>query len=376
MASQAQVVNRGMRVTDEMIARAREGHFYNKVGTRPGQLQLSGAVVRWRKPEFSSYVYVPDFRIAGHPDEVRQVLQSLKKTPSQVEQLLQSGYSLQSLQRPQVEAAYKKELDALEEYKKSQLSKRSDSPTRSGPQLDDLQALMTDLDKVQTVRSVRPARQEPAASDKSAASAGPRRTGRRVPLQSRLDKLKEGQVLDVSNMKPEGTGAKMIAAPGESSSKVGCKSHRVVSSDAATFQRALEMLELSADQVQQCLSEWHAASSSSSSSSTTRARTGPKPKSQTSTTTTTTTTRPRARRAAPSAAAASSSESSASVTAVPVSVPSVPKVPAAQSGPKAPVVKSVATTPKLPQVPSFAKLPASGQTKLPQVPAFHSPERR
>ena len=373
MASQAQVVNRGMRVTDEMISRAREGHYYNKVGTRPGQLQLSGAAVRWRKPEFSTYVYVPDFRIAGQPDEVRQVLQSLKKTPSQVEQLLQSGYSIQSLQRPQVEAAYKKELDALEEYKKSQLSKRSDSPTRSGPQLDDLQALMTDLDKVQTVRSVRPARQEPAASDKSAASAGPRRSGRRVPLQSRLDKLKEGQVLDVSNMKPEGTGAKMIAAPGESSSKVGCKSHRVVSSDAATFQRALEMLELSADQVQQCLSEWHAASSASSSSSTTRARTGPKPKSQTSTTTTTTS-RPRARRAAPSAAAASS-ESSASA-AVPVSVPSVPKVPAAQSGPKAPAAKSVATAPKLPQVPSFAKLPASGQTKLPQVPAFHSPERR
>ena len=88
-------------------------------------------------------------------------------------------------------------------------------------------------------------------------SAPTNRKGRRVDLTSRVGSLKEGKVLDVSNMKEGGANIKSINVPSQSSAKVGIDSFpSVVSSSAANYQTALGMLGFPADRITSMMAEF------------------------------------------------------------------------------------------------------------------------
>ena len=305
---QPQVVSSGMRVTEDKIERAKTTHAYIKVGETSGQLLLSGAAARWNQEKFADYIYLSDLRLAGHPEDVRMTLKNTGKyTDAQIEQCLKSAYTAKSITNPQMEAKYKEELEQLEKYRKSQVSSKPQVQSNPTITLSMLSALVSAIPNAQTVKATRVAREEDSED------SGTKRPGRRIPLQTRLNNLKSNQVIDVTKMKKDGTGAKVVLQPGEASAKVGCSAYRIVSSNLDMFKAALTCLGLSAADQQKYVDEWTANSKAAAALGKGGAKNDGAPKRGRKAETKPTTTQPAAAAVAPKAAVTAAPKPAASV---------------------------------------------------------------
>lgn len=297
MESQAQIVSRGMRWTPEMLGRAEKGHFYYKIGDKGGQLFLSGATARWKRPEYSRYIYIPSMRIAGNPEDLKSLLQSINASDKDIKEYMINAYSSQNTQVSVKNGGMLEKYEAeLSEYTRFRESQVDSKETNTGPSVNlvMLNTLIDALPQAEAIRSIR--QNKPGVSSTSSGSSGTsvpaKRPGRRVPFSQRITNLRNGQVLDVSNMREDGTGAKIIAQPGSGSGKMGCTLiSGIVSSSLETFRLALQQLNLTADQQQQCLAQWQASrvtsTTTAGSSGTTSSRGRGRKSTKTATTVTT-----------------------------------------------------------------------------------------
>ena len=265
MNSQAQIVSRGMRWTPEMMERAKKEHCYYKIGEKPGKLYLSGAGARWKKPEHSRYIYIPSLRIAGNPEDLKSLLQSINATDKDIKDYFANSYTSSNISVAGRSGGMLEKYEAeVQEYSKFKESQSDVKDTSAGPSvnLTMLHGLVNVIQQAEAVRTVR-AKPAPGSGGNGASSASTgaaKRPGRRVPLAQRISNLRQGQVLDVTGMRDDGTGAKIIAQPGIGSGKMGCTLiSGIVSSNLDTFRVALQQLNLTADQQQQCLAQWQAA---------------------------------------------------------------------------------------------------------------------
>ena len=354
MASQTQVqpnvVSSAMRVTDDKIERAKNTHAYIKVGETSGQLLLSGSTARWNQEKFADYMYLPELRLAGHPDNVRMTLKNTgKHTDAQIDQYLKSAYTAKSISNPQIEAKYKEELEQLEKYRKSQVNVKPQVQANPTITLSMLSALVSAIPHAQTVKATRVPR------DEDSEDSGTKRPGRRIPLQTRLNNLKSNQVIDVTKMKKDGTGAKVVLQPGEASAKVGCASYRIVSSNLDMFKSALACLGLSAADQQKHVDEWDANSKTAAA----LGKGGAKGDSA-----------PKRGRTKPATTAPASAPATA-----PASVPQT-KVPATVAKPSAPIARAVPSlTETKAKIQAIPQMSGKGTHSMvfPNVPKLGSP---
>jgi len=78
----------------------------------------------------------------------------------------------------------------------------------------------------------------------------------KLNLTKKLDNLREGKVLDVSNMKEDGSGARIIKAPGSRSTKLGHEDLPIVSNNEKTYLLALDMLKEEGKDYSYCSEIW------------------------------------------------------------------------------------------------------------------------
>lgn len=357
-----------------MITRAQKGHFYYKIGDKGGQLYLSGATARWKRSEYSRYIYIPSLRIAGNPEDLKSLLQSNAVSEKEIKEYLVNAYNSQNVNVSVKNGGMFEKYDAeLNEYAKFRESQTDVKETNAGPSVT-LGMLSTLLDSIQQAEPIRTVRTTKTASTAGTATSGAKRPGRRVPFSQRISNLRTGQVLDVSNMREDGTGAKIIAQPGNGSGKMGCTLVAgIVSSNLETFRLALQQLNLTPEQQQQCLAQWQAnraVSTSNSNQSAGRARG-----------------RKAATAPAPSIASPSKPISlpNAAGPSIPTLVPSKPAPLAGSVSPRPPTAARmpIPTTAPMSRIPSLStgkrspvqtKLPSiSGMSSLPTLPSLTSP---
>lgn len=230
----AQVQAKGMKWSLEAAQNAASRHEYIKVGPNAGTLHLTGAKNRWKKPENQGDVYVPTLRVVGTPAAISQLfVQQLGYQAGEIQQHLAGAYTAQN-----VDGALRGQFDAESSAYKTYKSGVTAQKKAQGPgiSLADLPYLVQELDNA--TKAARAAKQ--VGSPRSPGA----RAGRTRPLLQRLqDARAKGKLLDVSNMKPNGTDIKMIPATlGPASKKVGVPGLEIVSSNPANYAAAVAML--------------------------------------------------------------------------------------------------------------------------------------
>jgi len=230
----ASVVQRNDRITTEDIRRAAERHVYIKLGEKPGELLLSGALKRWKSPAHASDIYVPEYRVVGPPAAVRRVLLASNIPAAEVDRVMNNGYTADSLATNQaIYAAYEDELQQLFAYQEALKAKRQPSP-QTAITVDTLLAWEKQLKDASTTTTG-------ATATRRRTAVGGKAGSRRKPLAERLAAAEAaGKVLDVSLGVD---AAKMVVRPtGRTSKKKGPPGVAVISSDPKSFAEAMRLL--------------------------------------------------------------------------------------------------------------------------------------
>lgn len=234
----------------QKIQRAREQGKYIRIDDASGVesqgfLSLSGADGYFQTRP--TLIYVPAFRLAGEDRNVRQVLANLGESQAAIDAAIAGAYTRQSLARADVRARFDQEVAGAAAGR--QARPRRQPLITLGPQLTAVMQGLTNAQAAgqqvisQAPRAPRAPTAGAAAGGAAAgAGAGRGRTGPRTTLLSRLQGLQQGQVLDVSKLTAEGTGARVVVMPGQGSRKFGVPGLAIVSSDAAAYQRAVQQL--------------------------------------------------------------------------------------------------------------------------------------
>lgn len=379
MEAQAQIISRGMRWTPEMFKRAEKGQFYYKIGDKGGQLLISGAQARWKRPEFAEYIYIPSLRVSGKPEDLYKLLQSVVQNESKIREYLSSSYTSSNVSVPQKNGGmmeqFEAEVSEFGKFRETQ-STTKEPGSNSGINLVMLDSLIGSLDHAEAIRKSRPVKQAPIPN---AAGTGqvlqPKRAGRRLPFSTRIHNLRNGQVLDVTNMREDGTGAKVILQPGPNSGKIGCSLvSGIVSSNLETFRMALTQLELSSEQQQQCLAQWQANRLTNTTSGTTSSQ-GTVSSQGTSSTTTA---KPRGRRSAQKPVTKSSivmPTSTSTTMSMPTStMPTIPSIPTLLSKPQSSQAspRSKVVSPMMPSMPNMSTTAPTATSSIAKFPTLSS----
>lgn len=229
-----QVAQRGQKLTQDTINKASAGHYYIKAGEKGGHLQLSGAPKRWAKAETANDIYVPGFRVAGNHAAVQSLLKQSNLSDADIQVAIKDAYT--NANQDAMKTRFEAETNAAMAYRKNAPVKA----TRPTISLAELGGIITNIKGEKPTRGPGAGRGRAKATE--GAQGSPGRRGVRRPLNERLGALPEGKVLDVSAMKADGTGVKMIGQPKPSSKKIGVEGLRIVSSNPDNFYAAVHML--------------------------------------------------------------------------------------------------------------------------------------
>ena len=209
---------------------------------------MSGAPNYWKKNE--EFLYLPDVRIAGMPEDVRTVLIQSGFTTQQIEAIFKNAYTSKNYQVSMSQGGkaetYEQEVGVYMEYRQNQTVQKNETtgPTVS---IEKVTYLSDNLPQARTTRN----------GVKGMTTQSRSTGGRKVNLKERYGSLTQDKVLDVSNMKEGGVGVKTIGLPGESSGKISVSSFpKIVSSNVETFEQALKMLEVSAETVMSAVGQF------------------------------------------------------------------------------------------------------------------------
>ena len=218
------VVAKGPKWTVDTPQKAADRHKYVKA-EGGGELLLSGAQKRWADPQHAGDVYVPKLRLVGTPAQVITLLRGYGIQDAQIQGWIDEAYTAQNYQTV-FRDRFLQEIAVYEQYKKAK------ELTKKGPvvTLADVTTIFEAIKGGVTIGK--------PTTVKTPTGRG----GRSETLLQRLTKLEAGKVIDVSNMKDNGTGAKTIKKPGGASKKRGVEGLNIVSSDFNNYKRAVEML--------------------------------------------------------------------------------------------------------------------------------------
>jgi hypothetical protein len=204
-----QTVKRRPTISNESASKARQQHYYVKADGS-GKLKLSGAERMFEKNP--SIVYVPLLNVVGTVDDIISLLAESGYDRGDVDRLIASAYTASNY-KGQLKAQYDDEVDKAKVYGHQSTIAKNNTPykyTLSQPLLD---GLYNDM-KTATGAVAK------TAGTSGTAATGAGRKGKTKSLGERMQGLKQGQFMDVSNYVrggPKGQGIK----PMDSASKRG-----------------------------------------------------------------------------------------------------------------------------------------------------------
>jgi hypothetical protein len=256
---------------EEMANKARQGGFYNRLGGKGGTLKITGAERMFKNEP--NIVYVERYRVAGLPEDVENVLTAHGVKSSEVRRELAAAYNARNFKdnadfarevaalkpeggarrqgvasaRSKAQAAalpgsiefYAKQVEEAEVTAKPRRKARSGSASpkkaRSGsasPKARKTTKKSTTTSKKTSKAGSRSRSTSPKAGKKTTKKTGTTRNSGARDLGKKIEKLAEGKVMDVSRLKADGTGAKVIELK-ENTRKIRIPGTNIVANDDA-----------------------------------------------------------------------------------------------------------------------------------------------
>ena len=260
---------------------ARKNGTYIKLGDKRGSLSLSGAPAMWKKD--STFVYLPNLRVAGRSSDVQRILGELGLIEPDIRAELATAYRAGS----ETSAAFLAEVEALKASRAKGKSGGGKAKVASLPHSISFYADAVDAATIESKngekaakkgakksKSKSPAKKAKKAGAKKAGSksksksasprgrkagtksksksksksASPKKRGSpkgkrgAKPLADKIANLADGKVMDVSKFLVDGSGAKVVAQPGGKSKKVLVPGTRLVSDSLSGIKKAAKAL--------------------------------------------------------------------------------------------------------------------------------------
>ena len=262
--------------TEEKQREAQNEGYYIKVGPDRGKLKLSGAAKKWKvNPEL---IYLPHYRVVGHPSDVQFVLVEAGESGSSVKKAMKEAYTLTSTEGV-LKDAYLAELGEAKKGKKKVVKKTVvvvkgsiadiasmiDTATveggkapRKSPRAKPKKAKKAtkspkkakkatkSKSPKKATKSKSPKKAKKATKSKSPKAKSPKGGKRKlIPLSEKIAALAAGKVMDVSTLKTDETGAKVILKPkaGGRSKKYLVPGYNIVSDNKRGINNAAKFLD-------------------------------------------------------------------------------------------------------------------------------------
>ena len=236
--------------TEEKKQAAVNSHTYIKIGDKRGSLLLSGAPKQWKTNP--TLTYIPSLRVVGTAADLRRVLADVPN----IDRLVAGGYNGTSAVGA-LKAQYEGEVAAQKAFSKSQSKKTTKSVTREGRSISEYAAMVEEA-SVKPEDSRTAGRRSPKGKSKSRSKSPKRKSKGRSkspksrskspkrktkPLADKIAALSANKVMDVSNLKADGSGAKTMDVPGPKSKKMRVLGYSIVSDNKRGINNAAKQLE-------------------------------------------------------------------------------------------------------------------------------------
>jgi len=193
--------------------------------------QMSGAERIWSQPETSDELYVVNFRISGKREDIEASLLNAGYSPEQVKLALEKAVTSENYQVAQDEGgqkeAYDREIEKLKGFKEEEKERKK----REDIDWETLLRIASDVKHVHVVMKER-------------AGVSPKR-GKGKTFIDRFEEIRdlEGKMIDVSNMRDDGTRVVLRSRPQtERGQLVFISDIPIMSRTQEKYLRALEML--------------------------------------------------------------------------------------------------------------------------------------
>ncbi len=174
--------------TQEKFNKAVAGHYYNKVGPKFGRLTITGADGRWEKNPQD--IYIPNLRIAGHPNDITLSLRESGFSDSEIQKQIAGAYTAHNFEST-TKSSFEKEKVAAASFRNNQPKKAHEF------ELSEIPSLLDGLKQsVEGVKSQRKA-ERPAAAPKPRKAKSSSREGLTV-LQ--LRQLAHDRSVDIKGL--------------------------------------------------------------------------------------------------------------------------------------------------------------------------------
>ncbi len=236
-------------LTLDSLKKANDDNYYWQVYVRPGskvlkKFKLTSAVQRWTKDESKNDLYSPSLRIVGNQEEITRWMSSRNYAPEQIESILDEAFGSDNTDDPEFKelTARKKAitksqaLDALKQFNVS----------ISGKSSTNLEVkLCNAMNEEKTSPKMRMMKKNVSTSNDTTTTT-PSTYQLKKKIEARINRLKDGQVLDVSSLDGnDGKGMKVIQRP-LSNDRVrhGISDLPIISSSEEMFEHVLVVLEL------------------------------------------------------------------------------------------------------------------------------------
>lgn len=215
----------GHALTDEMVNKASNDHYYIKVGPKKGTLVLTGAARRWKT--YPQDIYVPAYRIVGNVDDVAEALRISGIKDEEIRRSLNEAYTADNYNTTKKQQ-FEEELELYKQWKKTAAAKKDKNESKYT--LDDLDRIIDALTEARPAK--RTQKKRGSANKKTSESNLKKR------FLEALEKLgtENAVYLDVSNMKDGYKNVKGVKVlPGPNSKKVYVEGIPIISSNPQNY---------------------------------------------------------------------------------------------------------------------------------------------
>jgi hypothetical protein len=233
-------------LTEASLKKAKEENVYWQVVARASnnkinKYKLRSAFARWKKPETKHDLFVPSLRILGTEEEITVWMKKYGYTQDQIDGALDEAFGFENTDDPEFKEltavtrqkhtviSSQQALLSLREFNKSAKS-IADHPVKL---INAMNEEKTSPKKRVVKKTVKP------DEDKNVIIP----SVLKKKMEQRLKQLKEGQVLDVSEMDTSGNGAKAIQRPAANDRvRHGIADLPIISSVEEPFEHLLKIL--------------------------------------------------------------------------------------------------------------------------------------
>jgi len=223
-------VKLGLLWSKEDAEKAAHKHAFIRVSDsdKRSYRHISGAERMWTQPETEDEIYLLNFRVSGKSQDIETALLNAGYSPEQIETALEDAVTSKNYQKGK-KKPFEEELSSLIEFKREEKERKQRSTAIDWGTL---------LQIASHVKEAHIVMKEKGTSPK-------RTTGRGKTLIERFEEIQgqEGKMIDVSEMRDDGTGVKIQGRPStERGQKVFLASIPILSKSHEKYMRALEML--------------------------------------------------------------------------------------------------------------------------------------